>query len=182
MDKPTKLIVGCSRPNCENVRWALSLCSKHYTEAKRSKEVQVGTGKICSVEFCNRVHEARGYCSMHWKRWKKYGNPLEVKYTGRHKTFDGYIKIPDPDKIKHSVLEHRYVMEQHLGRKLLSNENVHHINGIKDDNRIENLELWTSKQPQGQRVKDKIMFAVEILEQYAPELLKENKWKTDQHA
>jgi hypothetical protein len=64
-------------------------------------------------------------------------------------------------------------MEQYLGRQLLPNENVHHINGNRQDNRIENLEIWDTRQPKGQRIPDKIEYAVEILKQYAPHLLKE---------
>ena len=130
--------------------------------------------KICSVSGCDRTSDARTYCKMHWKRWRKYGDPNKLTYIGRHKSLDGYIKVPDPEKRYHAILEHRLIMEKHLGRLLLPNENVHHINGIRDDNRIENLELWNTKQPKGQRIEDKIQYAKEILKQYAPHLLKEN--------
>jgi hypothetical protein len=62
--------------------------------------------------------------------------------------------------------EHRVIMEQILGRDLMKGENVHHINGVRDDNRPENLELWTTVQPSGQRVRDKIEWAKAFLAQY----------------
>lgn len=77
---------------------------------------------------------------------------------GKYKNKSGYILILNPDRFKESeilrmdkpknagyILEHRYLIEKHLGRKLTKNESVHHINGIKDDNRLENLIIVINK-------------------------------------
>lgn len=64
------------------------------------------------------------------------------------------------------VAEHRLVMERSIGRKLLREETVHHLNGDRLDNRLENLELWHSGQPPGQRAVDKVAWAEQILRLY----------------
>lgn len=70
-----------------------------------------------------------------------------------------------------AVFEHRHIVEQAIGRKLLPTETVHHISGDKLDNRFpENLEIWSGRHGKGQRASDHVEFAVETLKLY-PELL-----------
>ena len=92
-------------------------------------------------------------------------------YTGK----DGYKFVralghPNADA-NGRIAEHRLVMSRHLGRPLLPRETVHHRNGIKDDNRIENLELRSGNHGKGAAAQDKVRYAVEILSTYAPHLL-----------
>lgn len=107
-----------------------------------------------------------GYCRAHFAARCAGQRAVGSKL----RNSQGYVTIKLEDgRIIH---EHRAVMEQHLGRRLESAEVVHHVNGIRDDNRIENLELWFSPQPYGQRVEDLLRYAVTTHRAALEELLR----------
>lgn len=106
-------------------------------EARRNNG-RSGLGRKRSEETRKRISEAK----------KKYRKRADYEFGGHEKMRDdGYITVFVPDHPMATkdgfVLKHRLVMAQHLGRPLEKGEDVHHINGIRSDNRIENLQLLT---------------------------------------
>lgn len=161
----------CSFHGCGRPVHGLGLCSGHHRQQRLGKPLtplrRRAKDRLCSIEGCNKKHLSTDYCAAHYYRFRLYGDPLLGAYVGdgsrKWLNSDGYVMMYDGER---SLSEHRYVMEQHLGRRLFRHESVHHINGDRMDNRIKNLELWSKYQPWGQRVEDKIAYAKEILAMY----------------
>ena len=130
-----------------------------------ASQARDGKTKFCSRRCSNEVT-----AEIHRTTRRGPGGPMWKG--GRNLDGSGYVRLWKPDhpdsNCKGYMQEHRLVMEQILGRRLKSFETVHHINGKRSDNRPENLELWASKHPPGQKCGDLIKWAKEILSLYEP--------------
>lgn len=105
---------------------------------------------VCKVCEGKLDRKSAIYCSRtcYYEDMSGPNNPNWKSSQGKYYTKDGYVtvRVKEYDPMysmsyKGKILEHRYVMANSIGRPLLAEETVHHINGIRDDNRLENLQL-----------------------------------------
>lgn len=155
--------------------------------AKHFAKISKGRGKakvfevlyVGSIERDDALFDGEELCDAHYRQKisGKELRPLSVRHRAKageprssYTTEKGYVvvyKKGHENAWKNGYMfEHVFVMSEMLGRPLTDKENVHHKNGVRCDNRPENLELWSTSQPYGQRVRDKIAWAREILDLY----------------
>lgn len=172
-DGPLCSIEGCGRGGKLVRGW----CDRHYTRWKRHGSPDVSLNDIvrpCSVEGCpgqaaKNLRSDVALCHLHAARLRRLGGTdddlLQPKYQPRVDPNTGYELVITPGTGRSEAV-HRLVMEEKIGRPLLPTESVHHKNGIRHDNRPENLELWSKAQPAGQRVTDLVDWARAFVAEY----------------
>lgn len=161
MTQQAKIKRICRAKHCDMSGHTKSLCHKHYQKLRRYGERSISHPEICTrcdnpvFSYVKKKTGKRSYSATCKECLHKDSLARSIAKNGmRGYDSQGYVRI----RLENGqfVAEHRLVLEQKLGRKLRKGESVHHINGIRDDNRPENLELWLGAIRYGQRAKDVI--------------------------
>ena len=167
---------GCDRTDGK----AIGFCNFHYYRHSNGipldhpLRMKHKGGTVCAFDGCNKPRGGTQWCGMHYQRQRIHGD-VNWKPVGRekgegkkwHLAPHGYVVRYEPDNpnagSNGQVYQHRHIMSETIGRPLLPNENVHHVNGDRSDNSPENLELWDKGQPAGQRVTDRVKWCIDYL-------------------
>ena len=185
--KRRKPKMQCSIDDCQRELAAKGYCGAHYARFQKGSDLTLPI-KVqpkydrsdCALETCDLPRFSNGYCMNHHSRFRRglpFDHPLLKQPVGTRVALStGYVKVKvDFDQSKW-MLEHRLVMGRHLGRSLYAHEQVHHRDGDRANNDIENLELWSLSHPAGQRVWEKLEWARAFIAQYQGQQL-----ELDQH-
>ncbi len=174
----------CSIAICQREAWARGWCAALYARWREHGDVDADRplradnphpkGSPCTVPQCPNPINSVGLCSGHYARLRQWGDiradvPLRSVPEGTIRPKNGYLVLYSSEIPGGREYQHRLVMEQKIDRPLIAGETVHHVNGQKTDNRPDNLELWVSHQPKGQRIADLVEWAHEILDRYEKE-------------
>lgn len=144
-------------------------CDKCRSDSRALRRTNVCPA--CGVSFLRPHGKSQVFCSRscHMKDRNQIGRGIAKPVGSTRSAGSGYVT--EKTETGEWVIQHRLVMQRKLGRRLARTEYVHHKNGIRSDNRLENLELWVTKgkskkDPNGQRLEDTL---ADLLSQ--PEIL-----------
>lgn len=158
------LIFGVSSRECNMCGYIKPLSEEHYF--RKNAENHYRTASLHLIR-CHGFQLACINCVI-----KNRVNSGIYRIGARAPHPDGYVYVCHPERRRRNpwIPEHIMVMENHIGRQLKKGECVHHKNGIRADNNLGNLELWATVHCSGQRPKDLVAFALEVLGTYQEDL------------